>query len=195
MRGRAISTHRTTPATPSTATCEPSGMRRVASSTPSTIGMPRSRASEARCEVEPPSSATTPATRGRMWLSAGPATLVTRMSPGATRDNSHSQFTTTARPEPQPMPAGWPLRPGCLQPDLVRHDRRLDVQRPRLQQLEARARRAPIRSRPARRPRPRPCACRRPSVTAWPASRHGSLTSSRGTACGMAPAPWPQVSR
>ena len=86
MRGRAISTHRTTPATPSTATCEPSGMRRVASSTPSTIGMPRSRASEARCEVEPPSSATTPPTRGRMWLSAGPATLVTRMSPGATRD-------------------------------------------------------------------------------------------------------------
>src|SRR5512147_3103742 len=55
---------RTIPATPSTATCEPSGMRLVASSTPSTIGMPRSRASEARCEVEPPSSATTPATRG-----------------------------------------------------------------------------------------------------------------------------------
>ena len=48
-------------------------MRCVASSTPSTIGMPRSRASEARCEVEPPSSATTPATRGRTWLSAGPA--------------------------------------------------------------------------------------------------------------------------
>src|SRR5581483_6463596 len=58
--------HRTTPATPSTAHCAPSGMARVASSTPSTIGMPRSRASEARCEVEPPSSATTPATRGRM---------------------------------------------------------------------------------------------------------------------------------
>ena len=66
------------PATPSTATCAPSGIFRVASSTPSTIGMPRSRASEARCEVEPPRSATTPATRGRMWLSAGLATLVTR---------------------------------------------------------------------------------------------------------------------
>ena len=74
--------HRTTPATPSTATCAPSGMRRVASSTPSTIGMPRSRASEARCEVEPPSSATTPPTRGKMWLKAGPATRVTRISPG-----------------------------------------------------------------------------------------------------------------
>src|SRR5581483_4276736 len=49
--------HRTTPATPSTATCVPSGMRLVASRTPSTMGMPRSRASEARCEVEPPSSA------------------------------------------------------------------------------------------------------------------------------------------
>ena len=117
MRGRRIwrisDSHRTMPATPSTATCAPSGMRRVASSTPSTIGMPRSRASEARCEVEPPSSATTPATRGRMWLSAGPATRVTSTSPGATRVSSHSQFTTTARPEPQPMPAGWPLRPGC----------------------------------------------------------------------------------
>src|SRR3954471_10381717 len=79
--------HRTTPATPSTATCEPSGMRLVASSTPSTIGIPRSRASEARCEVEPPSSATTPATFGRMCESAGPATFVTSTSPGATRDS------------------------------------------------------------------------------------------------------------
>src|SRR5690606_10219624 len=79
--------HLTTPATPSTATWLPSGIRPVASSTPSTIGMPRSRAREAMCEVEPPSSATTPATRGRMWLSAGPATLVTSTSPGATRAN------------------------------------------------------------------------------------------------------------
>ena len=58
--------HRTTPATPSTATCAPSGMRLVASSTPSTIGMPRSRPSAARCDVEPPSSATTPPTLGRI---------------------------------------------------------------------------------------------------------------------------------
>src|SRR6185437_5377169 len=102
--------HRTTPETPSTAHISPSGILRVASSTPSTIGMPRSRASEAMCEVEPPSSATTPDTCDRMWLRAGPATLVTSTSPGATRASSHSQFTTTARPEPQPMPAGWPLR-------------------------------------------------------------------------------------
>src|SRR4051795_4073458 len=106
--------HRTTPATPSTATCEPSGMRLVASSTPSHIGLARAGASEARCEVDPPSSATTPETRGSTWLSAGPATRVTRTSPGATRESSHSQLTTTARPAPQPMPAGWPLRPGCL---------------------------------------------------------------------------------
>ena len=46
-------------------------------------------------------------------MSDGPATLVTRTSPGATRANSHSQLTTTARPEPQPMPAGWPFSPGC----------------------------------------------------------------------------------
>src|SRR4029077_10000411 len=84
--------HRTTPATPSTATWAPSGIFRVASSTPSTMGMPRSRASDAKCEVEPPSSATTPATRGRIWLSAGPATRVTKMSPGATRLSSHSQL-------------------------------------------------------------------------------------------------------
>src|SRR5262249_42706783 len=90
--------HRTTPATPSTATCEPSGMRLVASSAPSTMGRPRSRARQARGEVEPPSSATTPATRGSTWLSAGLAMRVTSTSPGATRVNSHSQFTTTARP-------------------------------------------------------------------------------------------------
>ncbi len=57
---------RTTPATPSTATCAPSGIRLVASPTPSTIGMPRSRASDAKCEVLPPRSVTTPATRDRM---------------------------------------------------------------------------------------------------------------------------------
>src|SRR4051812_23113125 len=96
---------RTTPATPSTATVDPSGMRWVASSTPSTIGMPRSRAREAICEVLPPRSATTPPTLVRMWLSAGPATLVTRISPGDTRDSSHSQLTTQARPVVQPMPA------------------------------------------------------------------------------------------
>src|SRR5689334_4309682 len=58
--------HRTIPATPSTAHWTPSGILRVASSTPSTIGIPRSRASEAICEVEPPRSATTPDTRDRM---------------------------------------------------------------------------------------------------------------------------------
>src|SRR5262249_42754685 len=88
--------HPTIPATPSTAHCAPSGILRVASSTPSTIGIPRSRASEARCEVEPPSSATTPETRGKIGLSAGPATRVTSTSPGPTRDSSHSQLTTTA---------------------------------------------------------------------------------------------------
>ena len=97
--------------------------------------MPRSRASEARCEVEPPSSATTPPTRGRIWDSAGPATRVTRMSPGATRASSHSQLTTTARPEPQPMPAGWPFS-RVLEPDFIRHMRLGYVQRPRLQKLE-----------------------------------------------------------
>src|SRR5262249_3520264 len=105
---------RTMPATPSTATCEPSGIRPAAYSTPSTIGMPRARASEARCDVEPPSSATTPATRGSTWLSAGLAMRVTSTSPGATRASSHSQFTTTARPAAQPTPAGCPESPGCL---------------------------------------------------------------------------------
>ena len=39
------------------------------------MGMLRSRASEARCVVLPPSSATTPATLGSTWLMAGPARL------------------------------------------------------------------------------------------------------------------------
>src|SRR5262249_37505214 len=106
--------HRTTPATPATATCAPSGERRGASGPPSATGRPGRRASGGRCEVDPPSSATTPATRGSTWLNAGLAMRVTSTSPGATRANSHSQFTTTARPAPQPMPAGCPLRPGCL---------------------------------------------------------------------------------
>ena len=42
------------PATPSTATCAPSGILRVASATPRTIGTPRSRASDAKCDVLPP---------------------------------------------------------------------------------------------------------------------------------------------
>src|SRR5262249_8079663 len=98
--------HRTMPATPSTATCEPSGMWRVASSTPSTIGMPRPRAGEARREGEPPNPGTTPPPRGPEGRRAGPAPWATRLSPGATRGSSHPQFTPTARPELQPIPAG-----------------------------------------------------------------------------------------
>src|SRR5215813_5680542 len=186
--------HRTTPATPSTATCEPSGMRLVASSTPSTIGMPRSRASEARCEVEPPSSATTPATRGSTWLSAGPATFVTSTSPGATRDSSHSQFTTTARPEPQPMPAGWPLRPGCASQissgttiGSTCSGRACRSLKPLSSSAHSISTGMPKMSSALR--------SRRPSATAWPASRQGLSTMSFGTACGTAPSPCPQVSR
>ena len=68
------------------------------------------------CDVLPPRSATTPPTLVRIWLSAGPATLVTRISPGATRESSHSQLMTHARPVVQPIPAAWPLRRGrCCQ--------------------------------------------------------------------------------
>ena len=77
------------------------------------MGVPRSRASDARCEVLPPNSATTPATLGSTALNAGPAADVTRTSPGATLDSSHSQLMTRARPVPQPTPPGWPLRRGC----------------------------------------------------------------------------------
>src|SRR5215467_601841 len=105
--------HLTTPATPSTATVAPSGMRCVAPGTPSTIGTPRSRASDARWEVLPPSSATTPATCASTGPSAGPATVVTSTSPGATRSSSHSQLTTRARPSAQPIPEGCPSSFGC----------------------------------------------------------------------------------
>jgi len=96
------------PRTPSTSISTPSGMRKVASGAPRTMGILRSRASEARCEVLPPSSVTIAATVGRTWLKPGPATRVTRTSPGATRPSSHSQRTTQARPEARPTPAGWP---------------------------------------------------------------------------------------
>jgi hypothetical protein len=96
---------------------------------------------------------------------------------GATRDSSHSQLTTTARPEPQPMPAGWPLSLGW-QPDLVRHQRRLHVQRPRLQELEA-----VVVERPFDLDRGLQQSSHlrsmRPSSVAWPGVRHGLLSSSR----------------
>src|ERR1019366_9557672 len=125
------------PATPSTATCAPSGILSVASRTPSTIGIPRSRASDARCEVEPPSSATTPATRGRIWLSAGPR---------------HSGHQDIAWPDAGELAlaihhhgaAGTPADPSrmaaetrMLQPDVIRHQGGLQVQGAGLQQLEA----------------------------------------------------------
>ena len=116
--------HRTTPATPSTAHCAPSGMARVASSTPSTIGMPRSRASEARCEVEPPSSATTPRHASRMWRERG-----TRHSGDqdvAGRDARQFAFAIDHDGAAgAPADAGrMAVQPGMPQPNLVRHDRR-----------------------------------------------------------------------
>ena len=55
------------------------------------------------------------------------------------------------------------------------------MQRARLQKFCSRPRRLPIRSRPARQQVVRICATSRPSVTASPAERHGSLTISFGT--------------
>src|ERR1700682_3894300 len=121
------------PATPSTATCAPSGMRRVASATPSTIGTPRSRASDAKWEVLPPRSVTTPATRGRTWPRAGPATRVTR------RNAPDLAFAIDHNRAPG-CPADarrMPVETRVLQPDLVGHVRRLHVERARLQQLES----------------------------------------------------------
>ena len=66
----------------------------------------------------------------------GPATFVTRMSPGPTRESSHSQFTTHARPEPQPTPAGWPLRRGWRSQISSGHRRRRRHAAGGLQQLE-----------------------------------------------------------
>src|SRR4030095_7130484 len=96
--------------------------------------MPRSRASDAKCDVLPPRSVTTPDTRPRMWPSAGPATRVTSTSPAAIRPISHSQLITTARPAPDP--GGMPVQSRVPQPDLVGHVRRFQVQRSRLQHRE-----------------------------------------------------------
>ena len=60
------------------------------------MGIWRSLANDARCDVLPPSSATTPATCGRTGPSAGPATLVTNTAAeafdnkkGVCQDHTH----------------------------------------------------------------------------------------------------------
>ena len=111
-------------------------MRRVASATPSTIGMPRSRASEAKCDVLPPRSVTTPDDARED---------VTERRPGHSR---HQHVAGRDAPDlalavDHHGASGAPadarrmaVEPRVLQPDLVGHVRRLQVQRPRLQQLE-----------------------------------------------------------
>ena len=129
--------HRTMPATPSTATCAPSGIVCVASRTPSTMGMPRSRASDARCEVEPPSSATTPATLGQHMAERGAGDP--RHQDVARCDARELAFAIDhhgAAGAPADA-GGMAAQAGMLQPDRVRHHGRLDMERARLQQLEA----------------------------------------------------------
>ena len=134
--------------------------------------MPRSRASEARCEVEPPSSATTP------------DTLRQNMGQRRTGDLGHQhiagrnarQFAFAVDDHGAagaPADAGrMAVDAGMCEPDGVGHDRRFDMQRPRLQQPEAGSSIAHSIStgEPASASHLR---SRRPSVTASPGVRHG----------------------
>ena len=71
-----------------------------------------------------------------------------------------------------------------LQPDLVGHVRRLQVQRPRLQQLEILRRRAPIRFRRASPTTSSARRSRRPISSTCAGSRHGSAARADDTAFG-----------
>ena len=129
--------HRTTPATPSTATCAPSGIRCVASSTPSTIGnaalarerrQMRGRAAELGDDAGD-------ARQDVAQRRAGDA----RHQNVARRDAGQLAFAIDHHGAAgAPADAGrMAVEPGMLQPDLVGHVRLDDAQRPRLQQLEA----------------------------------------------------------
>ena len=84
---RGVSSVRTRPALPSTVTTWPSWRRVVASRTPSTAGMPYSRATMAACDSSPPVSATTAEAEANSGVQAGSVAWQTRTSPGRRRLN------------------------------------------------------------------------------------------------------------
>ena len=91
--------------------------------------MPRSRASEAMCEVEPPRSATTPATREQDVAERGPGDFCHQNV--ARRDARQFAFAVDddGAARTPANAGGMAAQAGMPEPDLVRHDRRFDMQR------------------------------------------------------------------
>ena len=73
----------TRPAEPSTVSCWPVSIRCVASATPTTAGMPYSRATTAPCEFDPPISITRPPAVRNSGVQPGSVDGATRISPGS----------------------------------------------------------------------------------------------------------------
>ena len=77
------STMRTTPRPPSTSIVWPVLIRRLALSTPTTAGMPYSRATTDPCDIAPPISITSPAAVRKSGVQPGSVDGATRISPGS----------------------------------------------------------------------------------------------------------------
>ena len=173
--------HRTMPATPSTATCEPSGCG----------AWRRARRAPSECRARAPatrgarSSRRARRPRRRRAAAHGRAPARPRGDQHVARRDAR-QLALAAHDHGAagaPADAGrMAVEAGMLQPDLVRHRDRLDVSGRACKSLKPTVVERPF---DLDRPADTGFALRimRPSVTACPASRHGAPTSSRGTAC------------
>ena len=83
----------------------------MTSRTPSTAGMPYSRATMAACDSSPPVSATTAEAEANSGVQAGSVAWQTRTSPGRRRVNSAGPAMTRTGPEMTPGLAATPVMP------------------------------------------------------------------------------------
>src|ERR687890_94726 len=97
----------TVPATPSTVTSSPVTIRSVASGTPTTAGIPYSRATTAPCELAPPISITRPPAVRKSGVHPGSVEGQTRTAPGSNTARPGSS-TTAAVAVTVPADAGVP---------------------------------------------------------------------------------------
>src|SRR5688500_7809058 len=89
--------------------------------TPSTAGIPCSRATIAACDSTPPVSVTKPAARANSGVHAGSVDPHTTMSPGITRVKSAGPRSTRAGPVAAPGLPGTPVNvvPAVVVPAVV----------------------------------------------------------------------------
>src|SRR5207253_9385959 len=100
----------TTPLVPSTVHRCPVTTRLVAAGTPTTAGMPYSRATTAPCEFAPPISMTRPPAVRNSGVHPGSVEGATRISPGSRWAPTGSR-TTRAGPVTRPAEAAVPTSP------------------------------------------------------------------------------------